>query len=597
MRYPGTRNHLRGGALTLVCAALIGLAACSSTKTDGMSKAEEEALQQKHDAAVDAKDEAERKLKLAVAAKDLAEDAKDDAEQKLKLAVAAKDDAEQKLKLAVAAKDLAEQKLKLAQDAKDDAEQKRIAAEAERKAAEEKADAAQLALNRDLARDVEKGLRAFSADTPIRSGTIDTITPRYRASATVDTTPAISQRTTKTGSLSGWFKTSIAGRAEANLDQLDVYSNVDAPKPVPFKDSTYNSDGSIVNAEGKVVGAHTIVSADQEHAASSAFPRDSAGPKKSFDLINRGLTKARFDQLDVDDDGKISDDLDGDNDGKVDDTELAAADNITRALLSSHEGGTFRDEAKHPFQYTYTTSGTLQGASGTYRCGAGTNTGASPCTVQNRGAHFVFEGTWTFRPSSGTTTVRVPDAEYMYFGWWSRQGRLTKEDEWKFQTFHGPVSDRVTTVANLTGLATYRGPAAGFYALNEEHPDVPSEFGEFTATATLTADFGPNTSANTATVSGKIDKFSGRSDWSLTLKSTTGDFTFDDEDDQTFENGGVTWSIGTRDRDGGTWQADFFSDLPSADRANTVPSGIAGQFTAQFNDVGSLVGAFGAEKQ
>ena len=529
-------------------AAGLTLAACGGS--DGLTKTEEQALQDR--------------LQAAENAQRLAEQQRQQEQQR-------RQQAEQQ-------RQQEQQRRQQAEQQRQQEQQARQEAEAERDELQEENDAQQLAPNRDLARDVDRGLRNFRADTGSTQITpgATTITPRYNAGATVVTDPIISQRATTTGSLGGWFKTSISGRAEGNLDRLDVYSNVEAPTPVPFKDSTYNSGGTIVNAEGNVVGAHTIVAADGPHTVSSAFPRESSTPTR-YSLTHRGPDETEYSGLGLNADGSATD------------AELETA-GIARAQYNQYRNGQgFRNADIYPFRYTYSVGGTLQGASGTYRCGAATNTGASPCTVQNRGEHFVFAGTWTFRPSSGTTTVRVPDAEFMYFGWWSRQGRLATEDVWSFQTFHGTGTTRVDAVTGLSGPATYRGPAVGYYSLNEEHPDIPSEFGEFTATATLEADFGAS-GTDVATVGGTIDGFSGQPDWSLTLAPTT--FA-----SSTFTGGGVTWSIGTRDRNGGTWQADFFSDLPSAERTGTVPSGIAGQFTALFSDVGSMVGAFGAEKQ
>ena len=39
----------------------------------------------------------------------------------------------------------------------------------------------------------------------------------------------------------------------------------------------------------------------------------------------------------------------------------------------------------------------------------------------NTGEDFRFDGDWLFQPSSSSQRVRVPDAHYMWFGWWSQQ--------------------------------------------------------------------------------------------------------------------------------------------------------------------------------
>ena len=71
--------------------------------------------------------------------------------------------------------------------------------------------------------------------------------------------------------------------------------------------------------------------------------------------------------------------------------------------------------------------------------------------------------------------------------------------------------------------------------------------------------------------------------------------------------GGVSWRIdGEADAalDTGSWEAAFYSDLPSADRQRTstdeedaVPTGMAGTFEAAYHNVGRIIGAFGAHKQ
>ena len=93
---------------------------------------------------------------------------------------------------------------------------------------------------------------------------------------------------------------------------------------------------------------------------------------------------------------------------------------------------------------------------------------------------------------------------------------------------------------------------------------------------------------------GTIDQFDGHPDWSLTLKHGTiasGAAGVDTD--------GVSWSIGGRATEGGEWEADFYSNLTTAQRTGVVPSGVAGTFWAEYHDtqgadVGRLIGAFGA---
>ena len=159
-------------------------------------------------------------------------------------------------------------------------------------------------------------------------------------------------------------------------------------------------------------------------------------------------------------------------------------------------------------RYNADVSGTLQGASGRFKCASDDLENA--CTVQNKGASFSFSTGWTFTPSSGTTKVRVEDAEYMWFGWWAKY-TVAGENPWAFQANHGGAVE-ATVAADLTGTATYRGTAAGRYAVHQPAGGT-SGAGSFTASASLEANFDSNM------VSGQITGFSNDPNWAVTLKS------------------------------------------------------------------------------
>ena len=56
----------------------------------------------------------------------------------------------------------------------------------------------------------------------------------------------------------------------------------------------------------------------------------------------------------------------------------------------------------------------------------------------------------------------------------------------------------------------------------------------------------------------------------------------------------MAWEInGVVSQQTGAWTATFFSEAPYAGQ---TPEGVAGEFDAQFDEVGRLVGAFGARK-
>ena len=378
---------------------------------------------------------------------------------------------------------------------------------------------------------------------------------------------------------------------------------MEAPERNPFRTSRFNEGNNVggppgtnttavIDGTGDVVGWVNIMNDDHSRlTASGAFPRD-IGPPEPFSLVDRGLTEAEYDSGPTDTDGN----------GTISDTELADfTPSITRQQYNRYRVGTgFRNAPNTPHfpeRYAYTTSGTLQGASGTYRC-SGADTTAT-CTVQNNGASFTFGNgeDWDFIPSSGTVRIVVPDAEYMWFGVWAQQTvRVSDSDQpteiWRFEAHHG--GNAVSNFADATGTATYQGPAAGRYAVYE--PDTgESGIGSFTASATLQADFD---ATPTNTVSGMITGFSNDPSWSLALKrgNITGDGKIEAAEDT------VTWTIDGVPDDSGTWEAAFYANLPAENQTITYqPHGIAGTFQAEYDPSGvgaraAVIGGFGAHR-
>ena len=218
-------------------------------------------------------------------------------------------------------------------------------------------------------------------------------------------------------------------------------------------------------------------------------------------------------------------------------------------------------------------SGTYDGARGNFEC-------TGTCTVAHEGGSIynLRSGAWTFTTSK-TARVPVDDDSYMYFGWWKRE---QKGDETLFFEMFSGGAHEVTNIPDpLTGTATYTGRAVGQYAIYQPL-GTQTESGSFTARAELTADFGDASSEGT--LSGRVTNFSNASDWSVTLKSA-------DIDTGTVADGNVSWTIAGNTEDGGMWDAQFFSDV---ERFTGYPEGVAGTFDAKFDDVGRLVGAFGA---
>ena len=519
-------------------------------------------------AAASAKEAADA-LVVAQAAQQVAEDAKAAAEDAQQDAEDAAAEADRLRRLAVAATTAEERR--------------RQQAEEDRDRSDQEAEDARAIANRAQAKNAFDGLTGFVDNTPaniigpVAETNDPEVTPRYRAAAGVSDTPGVTFVNPTTGTQGRWFRTSFSNTGGQSVDRMDVYSDAEQADRVDFKDSIYNPNNTVVNEQGDVDGSVPIMG-DQVHTASSAFPRTSGVPVGK-DLVDRGLSETEFDALS----------WDTDTDGVLDENEegILEDEDVTRSrFLQYIRGSGFRDEDRYPERYTYSTSGTLQGASGTYRCSS--EMSDTDCTVQNSGDHFVFVGPWTFRPSSGTTDVLIDDSEFMYFGWWSRQAIAT--EDWSFRVFHGPTGSRATDVSDVSGTATYQGPAVGQYAIYQPL-GTESGHGAFSATATLTADFDstPNT------VHGTIDQFSGHSDWSLTLKhGEVGGGAAGNDGTDTADPGGVSWLIGGNAHEGGSWEADFYSNLATGQRTGVVPSGIAGTFEAEYTEVGRLIGAFGA---
>ena len=219
--------------------------------------------------------------------------------------------------------------------------------------------------------------------------------------------------------------------------------------------------------------------------------------------------------------------------------------------------------------------GTFDDTSGTFEC-------IGTCTVKHRGGstYDLSSGTWTFTTSK-TARVPVDDDSYMYFGWWERE--LESPGAFSFQMFSGGAHEVDNIPDTLTGAATYTGPAVGQYAIYQPL-GTQTESGSFTARAELTADFGDASSEGT--LSGRVTNFSNASDWSVTLKSQTISAGDVDRADNS-----VSWTIAGNSEDGGGWDAQFFSDVADS---TAIPEGVAGKFDAKFDDVGRLIGAFGA---
>ena len=225
-----------------------------------------------------------------------------------------------------------------------------------------------------------------------------------------------------------------------------------------------------------------------------------------------------------------------------------------------------------------TVEGIFDSAPGTYNCEQASGTACSSTATADG---ITLAGGWDFTPADGAMTV--DRAGYQFFGWWSReQGgeadmhRISGVGELK-------SSGDITT---LQGSATYRGGAAGMYAFH--YPaSVHSHSGAFTARATLTADFGAADALGT--VSGELTDFmvgGEAQDWTLSLQES--DITATGNVTRTTDS--TVWTInGNAGAAGGGWTAGL---LETSDIG--VPIGVNGQFRADYEGVGRMLGAFSA---
>ena len=291
-----------------------------------------------------------------------------------------------------------------------------------------------------------------------------------------------------------------------------------------------------------------------------------------------------------------------------------------------------------------TFTGTYFGAPGQFQCITGGGDTSSCALVRNDdgtvGVHdtnadpdaVASTGSWSFTPDDGAM-ITVPDQDWMAYGAWLTSPDDMSGDHRLGVFFNGmdPWTPATATTLNaadtavgdaLRGSATYSGGATGVYVDGDDS-------GLFTADATLTADFDKATNgADDAVdymISGRIDNFrgtdgvylgsdtqaspndpsAGNNDWVVEL----GAFDFGTNTDgaigATATSGsadGVSWT--------GMWNGHMFGPSTDADGDPIAPSGVAGRFWAETEDldddntnasiddnpVTAVVGAFGATK-
>ena len=252
--------------------------------------------------------------------------------------------------------------------------------------------------------------------------------------------------------------------------------------------------------------------------------------------------------------------------------------------------------------------GSFHGVSGTYYCTPTAR--AAGCSASVAASGFTLEaGTWAFKPTDANDRVMsAPDTVYPVYGWWLHEALDGTTTVSPFTRYRGSLAERQAEIAilasgnfsgalanPLNGTATYKGGAAGIYALQSSTGGT-NDAGHFTADAELRATFsttGPVTGRTyNHKIEGTIDSFMGSDgmsrDWSVELKQIT---IGDSGGFDTFSSDGktTTWSMGgTAASDSGAWEGDLYKQNDA-----DVPTVGTGMFYSEYGNAGRMTGAFG----
>ena len=243
-------------------------------------------------------------------------------------------------------------------------------------------------------------------------------------------------------------------------------------------------------------------------------------------------------------------------------------------------------------------AGSVRGVAGVFSCAAAecaapTETGGGPLDGEM--------GAWTFTPTDPNGTVDVPNTAYVSFGWWLNA--MGTDGDYEFDAFATAGTGMGAAVDDLpagdvSGTATYRGAAAGKYAIQSTTDDSASG-GHFTAAATLTANFDTNTAPvgddanDNVSIGGTITGFmtgeTSRPNWKVTLTTPVAPSL------GPIGTGAITtWSTGGAAPGKGTWSANFYG----GEEDTRQPTAAIGEFNAAIGggDIARISGAFAATK-
>ena len=255
-----------------------------------------------------------------------------------------------------------------------------------------------------------------------------------------------------------------------------------------------------------------------------------------------------------------------------------------------------------------TIDGSYDGVAGVYSCNTGT-AGTGTCTVTKAsGDGYTLTGTgstWTFKPGNPEDRVSArPDTVYPIYGWWQHEAPDGTTHVSAVTGYRGSLQEQQAEYANLSttdtiavadgvhlnGTATYKGGAAGIYAISA---GAMNDAGHFTADVELTATFKEGTSTTLDhKITGTIDNFMGSDgmsrDWSVALKETdiTGTGVIPKPTSDTAK---TSWSMGgTAAGESGEWAGQLYKQNDGG-----VPTVGIGKFHSEYENIGRMVGAFG----
>lgn len=187
-----------------------------------------------------------------------------------------------------------------------------------------------------------------------------------------------------------------------------------------------------------------------------------------------------------------------------------------------------------------------------------------------------------------TNADDTEDTSYVSYGTWLRIPRndsARNNRSWTADAASFRSSGATLGLGALSGRVTYRGSAAGYYAIDGKELEE-GDAGRFTARATLNADLGESLSIS-GTINGIIGEDGKQRNWSVKLNESS------------FTSRGGSNKV----REASTiWTIDGKPEKPDLDRkwtghAAENGNSIFGSFEAVYGRNGSMVGAFGAEKR